>query len=113
MDTHPSVKDAVLRRLVKIVRNQIKRVSEFTFFSVNQRVRLELIRMGNEMGSAGDSIEFTSVPTHTEIALRIGTHREAVTRELRSLHVKGFITWDRETHIIHNVSALIDYAESQ
>ena len=113
LDTHPSVKDAVLRRLVKIVRNQMQRVSEFAFFSVNQRVRLELIRMGNEMESTGDSIELLSVPTHSEIALRIGTHREAVTRELRNLHTKGLITWDRGKHIIHDVSALIEYTESQ
>ena len=112
MDTYPSVKDAVLRRLVKIVRNQMQRVSESAFFSVPQRVRLELIRMGNELEPAGDTIEFPSVPTHTEMALRIGTHREAVTRELRSLHVKGLITWDRGKHIIHDVSALIGYAEN-
>lgn len=112
MDNHPSVKDAVLRRLVKIARNQMQRVTEFSFFSVNQRVRLELIRMGNELDSAADSIEFPSVPTHAEIALRIGTHREAVTRELRSLHVKGLITWDRGKHIIHDVNALVQYAES-
>ena len=112
MDAHPSVKDAVLYRIVKIVRNQMQRVSEFAFFSVNQRVRLELIRMAGELESAEDSIEFKSVPTHTEIALRIGTHREAVNRELRSLHTKGLITWDRGKHIIHDVSALIKYAES-
>ena len=111
MDAHPKVKDAVLRRVVQVVRNQMQRVSEFAFFSVSQRVRLELIRLGTELGSTGGSIEFASVPTHAEIALRIGTHREAVTRELRSLHAKGFITWDRGKHIIHDVSALIDYAE--
>lgn len=113
MDTYPSVKDAVLRRLLKIARNQMQRLSEISFFSVNQRVRLELIRMGNELGSAGGSIEFTSVPTHTEIALRIGTHREAVTRELSRLHKKGFITWDRGKHIIHDICALIEYTKSR
>ncbi len=111
MDSYPSVKDEVLRRLVKIIRGKMERMSEFAFFSVNQRVRLELIRMASESERAGDSVELISVPTHTEIALRIGTHREAVTRELRSLHVKGFITWDRGKHIIHDVSALIEYAE--
>ena len=111
MDANPRVKNAVLLRLVQIVRNQMQRVSEFAFFSVSQRVRLELIRLGTEFGSAGDSIEIESVPTHAEIALRIGTHREAVTRELRSLQARGFITWNRGKHIIHDVSALIDYAE--
>ena len=69
--------------------------------------------MGNELGSEGDSIEFASVPTHIEIALRIGTHREALSRELRGFHVKGFIIWDRGIHIIHDISALINYSESQ
>jgi len=112
MDKYPSVKDAVLRRLVKIVRNQMQRVSEFAFFSVNQRVRLELIRLASELGTTGDSIEFTSVPTHAEIALRIGSHREAVTRELRNLHVKGLITWDRGKHVIHDVGALVEHAKN-
>ena len=111
MDAHSSVKDAVLRRLVKIVRNQMQRVSEFAFYTVSQRVRLELIRMASELGASEDFVEFSSVPTQTEIALRIGTHREAVTRELRKLHGKGLITWDREKHIIHDVSALLEYTE--
>ena len=87
-------------------------MSEIAFFNVNQRVRLELIRTASESGTTEGLIEFSSVPTQTEVALRIGTHREAVTCELRSLHAKGFITWDIDKHIIHNVNALIEYSEN-
>ncbi|MFK7893855.1 MAG: Crp/Fnr family transcriptional regulator [Granulosicoccus sp.] len=110
LDRYPVVKDAVMRRVVSIVRKQMERVSEFTFYNVNQRVRFELIRLGNEAAFGDDVVRLESVPTHCEIAQKIGTHREAVTRELSSLQSKGLITWNRNEHVIHDLDELASYA---
>lgn len=111
MDRYPQIKDAVLRRVVKMVRRQMQRVSENVFYNVGQRVRFELIRLCAEAGAGSHTVVLDSVPTHNEIALRIGTHREAVTREINSLQVKGLITWNRDQHIVHDIRELTNYAE--
>lgn len=111
LDRYPQVKDAILRRIVKLVRRQMQRVSENVFYNVGQRVRFELIRLCAEAGTGSHTVELDSVPTHNEIALRIGTHREAVTREINSLQAKRLITWNREQHIVHDIRELTNYAE--
>lgn len=111
MNRYPKVKDAVLRRVVRLVRQHMQRVSENAFYSVGQRVRFELIRLGTEAAEDADTVMLESVPTHDEIALKIGTRREAVTRELGSLQAKGLITWNRNQHVIHNLGELADHAD--
>ncbi|MCP4766244.1 MAG: winged helix-turn-helix domain-containing protein [Gammaproteobacteria bacterium] len=45
-------------------------------------------------------------PTHEEIAFRISTHREAVTKELKRLEKEGIITWNRSIHQINDLHRL-------
>jgi|GEM_PF-694848 len=60
----------------------------------------------NDKQIVSDDIILKSVPTHQEIASRIGTHREAVTRELKSLESAGAITWRPGQYVIHDVTEL-------
>src|SRR5262249_5502620 len=65
----------------------LQRVVEFSTLPVRSRVHAELLRLARI--SARDPDRTTAViapaPTHAEIASRISTHREAVTRELNEL----------------------------
>jgi len=106
---HPSVADAVLVRLTSLARRQLQRVLEFSTTSVRQRVRLELLRLASSgtRGSEG-AIGFGKVPTHADMAARISAHREAVSREVKSLEASGVITWRPGTHVIHDVGRLAE-----
>lgn len=112
IDDYKSVRTAVIQRLAYMVRLHMRKVYELTTFPVNQRVRFELLRIAsrceaNEVREAGNtSIRVSDVPTHAEIAARIGTHREAVTRELKSLESAGAITWRPGEYMIHDVTQL-------
>jgi len=113
---HPGVFDSLLLRLVAMVRRQMERVYEFSSCTVSQRVRNELVRI-SASGAADCSepnspIKLTSPPTHVEIATRIGSHREAVTRELNKLNAMGVITWRPGFHVIHDIEALVQLASS-
>jgi len=110
VDAYSEVRNALLRRLVGLVRRQMQRVYEFTAFPVKQRVRFELLRLASEAGSNQDPIVIENPPTHSDIAARICCHREAVTREINQLNVKNVITWKPRTHLIHDISALTDMA---
>lgn len=110
--THGSVRDSVMLRLASMVRENMQRVYEFSALSVPQRIRCELLRLASSAvdpsteSESNSDIHLTAVPTHAEIAARISTHREAVTRELKTLESLGTITWKPKKYIIHDVTFL-------
>ncbi|MFK7857803.1 MAG: Crp/Fnr family transcriptional regulator [Granulosicoccus sp.] len=110
LDDHPSAKSQVLNRLVSMVRVQLQRVYEYTSYSVNQRVRFELLRLIADAGDDEPPIRLESVPTQADIADRISSHREAVSRELKALDSEGLITWKRGEHVIHDPARLMQRA---
>jgi CRP-like cAMP-binding protein len=80
---------AILRHLTTQVRALTERVFEFSTLAVRNRVHAELLRLARDHG--GNDAVICPAPTHTEIASRISTHREAVTRELNRLEDLGLI----------------------
>jgi CRP-like cAMP-binding protein len=105
---YPAVLDAVLTRLAAMVRANMRKVYEFSAYTVAQRVRFELLRLASQSPATDGAIHLVNTPTHAEFAARIGTHREGVTRELNALIAKGIITWTHSHRIIHDVVALSD-----
>lgn len=67
------------------MRRLTERVFELSALNVQMRIQCELLRLARTGLREGDSIRVLPAPTHLEIANRIGTHREAVTREIRAL----------------------------
>jgi CRP/FNR family transcriptional regulator, cyclic AMP receptor protein len=85
---HPSVMIETLRRLTALVRSLTDRIVEMSTLAVRNRVQAELVRLARDSGP--DAV-VNPAPTHAEIASRISTHREAVTRELSRLENLGLI----------------------
>ena len=109
MADYPQVSLNVSKRLVGLVRMHMARVYEFSTSTVSQRVRFELLRMASSNASDNDEdIVVLNPPTHSDIAARISTHREAVTRELKNLEASGVITWRPGRHIVHNLKRLTE-----
>lgn len=120
IDEHKPVRDVVIARLAYLIRLHMRKFYELSTFSVAQRVRFEILRIASKVAFSADitadkseddqlgskTITLSSVPTHQEIASRIGTHREAVTRELKSLESLGAITWRPGRYVIHDVTEL-------
>ncbi len=80
---------AVSSRLVELLVGKIRRMSERVFevsaLAVRERVRRELLRLAATGQRFGKSVVIRPAPTHYEISARIGSHREAVTREFNRL----------------------------
>lgn len=74
---------------------QLRRTTDDLFamgmLSVAARIQCELLRLAQEGHREGDRAVIRGAPTHAAIAARIGSHREAVTRELRALSGIGVI----------------------
>jgi CRP/FNR family transcriptional regulator, cyclic AMP receptor protein len=97
---------ALSAHLVRRARALSERIFEFSTFPVAERVRLELLRVARDMGSRGDRVVIKPAPTHQEIAARISTHREAVSREISELVQRKIIISGRQTIEIVSLRAL-------
>jgi len=103
----PAVCDRVLALLVARVRALDERVHEFANYSVGDRVRAELLRLSRPLpGTRGEAL--VEPVTHAEIAARIGTHREAVTRELRAVEKAGLLVKRSGRLVIADVPGLAE-----
>lgn len=82
---YPAIAEATLRRLTTLVRSLSDRVVEFSTLAVRNRIHAELLRLGRDHMTTENSALIVPSPTHAEIANRMSTHREAVSRELSDL----------------------------
>jgi CRP-like cAMP-binding protein len=87
----PQFTMAVLRHLAGQMRAMTTRVFEYSTMAVRQRLRSELLRMAEKAARGGGKAVLSPAPTHAELASRISTHREAVTREFAWLEALGYI----------------------
>lgn len=73
------------------VRDLTERAFELATLPVAARVHSELLRLADENVATGDYVLIRQMPRHADIAARIGTHREAVTREFNLLAGDGIL----------------------
>lgn len=96
---HPEFMAAVLKHLTKQVRSLTARVFEFSTMAVRNRLHSELLRMAVAQ-QTGNEATLSPNLTHDEMASRISTHREAVSRELSRLEEQGLIVKrGRQLHV--------------
>jgi CRP/FNR family cyclic AMP-dependent transcriptional regulator len=88
---HPVVCDQVLAVLVGQIRMLANRANETSGLSMKQRLWAELLRLARPVQTAPGFPVISPPPTHSELAARVSSHREAVTRELGALERAGLI----------------------
>jgi hypothetical protein len=82
------------------------RVFEFSTLVVRKRLILELLRRAEEIEPLNGQVSISPAPTHFELAARISTHREAVSREMSVLAKKGLIERRGGRLILHDLAVL-------
>jgi CRP/FNR family cyclic AMP-dependent transcriptional regulator len=106
LQTEPRGAQVLMRQLVRNIRYLTTRVYEFSTLAVNNRIQAELLRLASLVPREGKSARISPAPTHADIASRISTHREAVTRELNRLSRIGLIERQDGTLIVKDVERL-------
>ena len=101
----PAVALATLQHLATNVRVLSERVFEFSTLLVQNRVHAELLRLANDVGGE-EEVVLSPTPSLSDIAGRISTHREAVSRELSRLAAKGLLRRQGANLTITSVSKL-------
>lgn len=108
INLHPSVAAATLKRLAGMVRFLVDRVYQYGALDVSSRIRMEILRLAEENRVEEDMVSIRNFPTHKEIASRVNTHREAVTRELNELTRSGIIKQDKRVLTVLDLSKLAE-----
>ena len=108
LDRYPSVAAVTLKRLASMIRFLIDRVYQYGALDVKDRVRMEVLRLARESMASDDTAMIRNFPTHKEVANRVNTHREAVTRELNELSRMGLIEQNQRVMTVTAVSGLIE-----
>jgi CRP-like cAMP-binding protein len=108
LGSYPEVAAFTLKRLASLVRLLSERVFEFSTLAVRNRIHAELLRLARENPFEDNTAVISPSPTHADIASRISTHREAVTREYHDLAEAGVIEQRRGELVINDVARLED-----
>jgi len=103
---NPVVCEHVLRHLAGLVRNLSERIFEFSTLGVQSRVHTELLRMAKEAGVQGNTARLDPAPKHSDIASKVGSYREQVTRELSALTRQGLLQRINRALVITDVARL-------
>lgn len=108
---HPDVAVAALRQLTALVRSLSERVHGFAD-KVEVRICHELLRLARDGPLGTNAARLRPAPKHAEIASRVNTHREAVSRLLSKLAKLGVVQRGVGELLIKDLRGLAAYARS-
>ena len=110
MRRYPSVAEAVLKKLADLVRALSQRLYEISE-PVPVRICAELIHLAEARSEDGRTARLRPAPKHAEIASRLLTHREAVSRLLSQLAKLGLVERVRGELVFRDIPRLKEFAE--
>ena len=106
LETEPSINRAVMKILANRIRSLNTRLAEHSFLQTKHRLYSELLRLSRpRLGHEGQR-SISPPPTQKELASRIGTRREVVSREIANMKRGGVVDKSTGALILCNVEKL-------
>ncbi|MEZ5844848.1 MAG: Crp/Fnr family transcriptional regulator [Hyphomicrobiaceae bacterium] len=102
----PAVALAVLKRTIGLVRELSERIVQLSSLGVANRIHAELLRLVRATGSTENRVVLSPAPRQSDIADRIATNREAVSREVSHLAREGLVARQGRNLIVTDVERL-------
>jgi CRP/FNR family cyclic AMP-dependent transcriptional regulator len=101
MSEHPSLSEALLRSLGRLVRRLTEQASDLVFLDLHGRVAKLLLGLADERGEArGDEISLDLHMTQSDLAGLVGGSRQSVNQILRSFERRGFLAFHGRTVVL-------------
>ena len=113
MFSHRPLAEAVVSTLIQRLRAMSERVGELGALSVRARVHAELLRLAHPDRDDPRRAIIVTPPSQSELAARINTRRETVSREINAMERSGLIERRRGAIVINDalrLSAAIEAA---
>jgi CRP/FNR family cyclic AMP-dependent transcriptional regulator len=115
MFTHRPLAEAVIAQLCQWLRAMSERIGELGALNVRARVHAELLRLARPDREDPKRAIIITPPNQSELAARINTRRETVSREINAMERSGLIQRRRGAIVITDalrLSAAIEAASS-
>ena len=117
LQRHWVIAERMLSHLAGIARRLTERVYELSTLNVQQRLCAELMRLALADASAhgrgaDNRIVLRPAPSHSELAARISSYREQITRELAELGRAGLVGREDGALVIEDLSRLAERIEA-
>ncbi len=106
LEQDPIVNCKVLRVLTQRIRFLNLRLAEHSFLQAKHRLYSELLRLSKPRPGHEGQRSVSPPPIQRELAERIGSRREVVSRELNSLEREGIIMKTRGAVVLNDVKEL-------
>jgi CRP-like cAMP-binding protein len=109
---HPQLALAAAKLLAGRLRKCAELVESLSLREVGQRIAKLILEEAESRGSAeGSSVTFIQKLTHNQLAARIGTVREVVTRSILRMQAAGLIDVQGKTINVPDIDALRRYVD--
>jgi CRP-like cAMP-binding protein len=102
----PTVANRVLTRLAGLLRRTTERVMDLSTLGVQNRIHAELLRLARLASPRDNRAVLDPAPRHVDIAARVSTNREQVTRELSALAKSGLLQRNGRALVVSDLRAL-------
>jgi CRP-like cAMP-binding protein len=106
--THPDLSLQLLKLITGQLRSLANRIKEFTTLTVSNRLYMELLRLSRPDKENARQAIVSPPPLHADLAGRISTRREAVTKELSAMEKAGLVKKNRGALVLLDVPRLIE-----
>lgn len=111
---HPQIALSAARLLAKRLRKCAELVESLSLREVGQRLARILLEEAEERGVKTESgVRFKQKLTHNQLAARVGSVREVVTRALYRLQIQGLVIVNGKEVKILDLEALENYADAE
>ena len=106
VESNPSFTWALLRHLSCQSRQMTERIFEYSTMLVRERLIAELLRLAESVDAEHGRAMVRPSPTHFDLAAKISTHREAVSREMSKLAKQRLVSKEAGCLVLHDVDRL-------
>ncbi len=103
---HQGPREWLLRRLTGTVREMTDRVFDLSTLGVRNRVHAELLRLARLGEVSGNTARIDPAPRQGDIANRVSTYREQVTREISLLASQGVVAREGHCLVVRDMALL-------
>lgn len=102
----PEVSLYIMRVLTSRIRKLNMRLTEHCFLQAKHRICVEIMRKSRPRLGHEDQRVISPPPLQREIAERVGTRREVVSRQISALRKKGFVEKTPRALVIKDIPAI-------
>jgi CRP-like cAMP-binding protein len=106
LNSSPAAGIWLAKRMASSLRRLTDKVFELSALNVSARIHCELLRLADRGLKSNGHIVVDPAPNHQELADRVGTNREAVTREIGYLSKQKIVEYKRRKLVFIDLAAL-------